>query len=223
MTTTAYSTIAALREYLPQTAQTSAAESLLRSCLARARSIVDSELRLRFWAVDVDSGAAEQTYPTASARQVRCAPAQLYLRLPPYAEGSVTAVSETRSGTALLTTEWAEDWGAGLFTLRFTGDLSGLWDPVSSEVYDTAYPRREGWRRDAYTVTAQWGNGPAPASIVEMNLELAVNIWRSREKGGFAELSGPGGTAIRSVAGLSSEQRRVIARVRRDYQMVGGP
>lgn len=212
MTTYAYATVADLRGYLDQVAQKAESEALLRACLARARSTIDAELRFAFWALDVDSGAAQETYAAAAARVVRCVPSPLYLRLPPYQQASVTTVV-SGEGTTIPGAEWDEDWGAGKFTLRYVGNP-----------YSGALVSPGGWCVEAYTVTAAWGVGPPPESVVEIQLELAVNIWRARAKGGYSEMGGgQAGAVIRAVAGLNAEHRRILARVRRDYQMVGGP
>ena len=52
---------------------------------------------------------------------------------------------------------------------------------------------------------------------VEVVLELAVNIWRSRDKGGFSEVVGAeGGGAIRAVAGLTKQQQATLENLRNE-------
>jgi hypothetical protein len=50
-----------------------------------------------------------------------------------------------------------------------------------------------------------------PAQAAEVVLELAVNIWRSRDKGGFSEVVGvEGSSAMRVVAGLTKQQQATL-------------
>ena len=118
-----------------------------------------------------------------------------YLVLPPHQAGSVTAV--VLDGTTIDAEEYQVQTGA-LYLLS-------------------------GWRwgRYRYVVTAVWGYGPPPASIVQLTLELAVNIWRSKDKGLFTEVIGAqGGGAIRYVGGLNTLQRQIIENVRREFARV---
>jgi hypothetical protein len=56
-----------------------------------------------------------------------------------------------------------------------------------------------------------------PDQVVEVVLELAVNIWRSRDKGGFSEMVGvEGGGAIRAVSGLTKQQQATLENVRNE-------
>ena len=66
-----------------------------------------------------------------------------------------------------------------------------------------------------YRVTAAWGYGPdVPSAIEQLTLELAVNIWRSRDKGGFSEIVGAdGGGAVRQVARLNKQQQATLQNI----------
>lgn len=70
-------------------------------------------------------------------------------------------------------------------------------------------------------VTAEWGYGPPPPVIVQLTLEVAVNIWRSKDAGGFAESIGArqGGAVniTRYVAGINRDQQIIIDSVRSKY------
>ena len=60
-------------------------------------------------------------------------------------------------------------------------------------------------------MTARWGYGPAPDEIEQVTLELAVNMWRSKDKGGFTDVVGVEGQgSIRAVAHLTSGQKAVL-------------
>jgi hypothetical protein len=72
-------------------------------------------------------------------------------------------------------------------------------------------------------VTAVWGYGPTPPDAIEqLTLELAVNVWRSRDKGGFTEMVGVDGSgAVRQVAGLNAQQRMVLENMRDQLIVLG--
>ena len=117
-----------------------------------------------------------------------------WLRLPPYKEGSITQL--VQHGGATPITDYEEQWSAGWFF---------LW-------------REHGWLGLRYDVTATFGYGPAPAAIVELELELAVNIFRTKDKGMFTEIVGvEGGGAVRYVGGLNKQQQMILANIRRRY------
>jgi len=130
-------------------------------------------------------------YSTPQARTVRSYGGGV-LWLPPHAPGSVSAVAW--SGAALT------GWGASYPEAGWpVGTLGGLtWAAGST-----------------YTVTARWGFGPPPAGIQQICLELAVNIWRSKTSGGFAEVQGADdGSYTRFVSGLTRAQQSVLRAVR---------
>jgi hypothetical protein len=81
----------------------------------------------------------------------------------------------------------------------------------------TPYQTTQLWVNSPYTVTAIWGYGPPIPAIEELNLELAVNIWRTREKGSFVEAQGQQSTTIKAVGALSDQQKAVLAGVNRLY------
>ena len=74
-----------------------------------------------------------------------------------------------------------------------------------------------------YRVTAIWGYGPTPPdSIVELCLEIAVNIWRSRDKGGFSEVVGVEGSgAIRHITNMNKGQVALLESVRDQLINIG--
>lgn len=137
-----------------------------------------------------DLGAA---WPLASTRTVRSEASQ-WLRLPPYKAGSIAQI--TLHGDTQALDDYEEDWDAGRYYLY----------------------RDDGWAAARHTITAQWGYGPAPDAIVQLNLELAVNIWRARAKGMYVDVQGAeGGGAIRFVGGLTKSQQATISAIRRAY------
>ena len=166
-----------------------AIDGALGRILERAESIVVDALGFTFF----DDGVAwDDIDPTT--KRIRSEPSR-YLRLPPYRVGSITAIA-VLSGTTITTT---------------TVDAAAY---EETEEHFYLY-RPDGWGGVRYAVTAQFGYGPAPASIVELILELAVNIWRQRDQGLFQAQLGqrkpqlvvlmiggniPGATRVLSVA-----------------------
>lgn len=142
-----------------------------------------------------DAGA---DWPAASTRFVQAEDSQ-WLRLPPYREGSITRLTVVDDDTEI--DDFEEDWDAG---------RGYLW-------------REAGWAGRRYAATAVYGYGPAPDAIVQLNLEVAVNLWRTRTKGAFAEVQGAEGGGqiqIRYIGGLTRQQQAVIDAVRRRYRDV---
>ena len=146
-----------------------------------------------------DKGVA---WPAAAAVTV-FSESSVWLKLPAYQEGSITLLTEVGGTTAL--TDWEEQWGSGRYY---------LW-------------RESGWGGGRYRVTAKWGYGPAPANVVEVVLECAVNLWRMRDRGMYQEVqTGPGNagtgggqvTALRFIGGLTSQQRAILTAERARYR-----
>jgi hypothetical protein len=173
-----------------------ATDALLLDCLGRATDTVRQALRRQL----ADPIFDYADWPQASTRiVVGCF--GTYLRLPPHQAGSVALVEyQTTSSPiayATLPDAWVEEDGR-LYR-------PGQWAPNAR-----------------YRVTAQWGYGPdVPAVVEQVTLELAVNIWRSRDKGGFTELVGAeGGGAVRVVAGLTKQQEMTIRNVADQLRVV---
>lgn len=158
---------------------------LLQSCLDRATETVRGQLR----ALLADPTFDWVAWPSATTKIVTGVLGE-YLYLPPHQAGSVSLVEYMSTTNPANYTAIADQW------LEEDGRL---W-------------RAAGWLPQRYRVTAVWGYGPTvPAQAVEVVLELAVNIWRSRDKGGFTEMVGvEGGGAIRAVAGLTKQQQATL-------------
>lgn len=181
-----------------------ATDSLLQNCLDRATDIVRSALR---------SLLADETFDytayVAPATKIVRGFDSFYLRLPAYQLGSVTLIEyQSGSNPSTYTTLTSDQWEAladGRIYRSF-GWQAGIWGD---------YPR--------YRITAVWGYGPTPPNaIVQLTLELAVNIWRSRDKGGFTEIvgvEGPGG--IRQIAGLNKQQQMILESLRDQLIVIG--
>jgi hypothetical protein len=188
----------------PTVAVAPATDSVLQSCLDRATDIVRSAMR----SLLADETFDYSAWLSATTKIVR-GYESFYLRLPPYQLGTV-ALAEYQSGSnpstyATLTADQWEATASGTL-YRAAGWGGGLYGD---------YPR--------YRVTAVWGYGPTPPNaIVELTIELAVNIWRSKDKGGFTEIVGVEGSGgIRQIAGLNKQQQMILEDLRDQLITIG--
>lgn len=185
-----YATTDQLREYLSQAPAAPAppAPDPLQTYLDRSKAILDEVLGFEF-----------DGYALAATKDVRSGGGE-YLWLPAHDPGSVTDVEIVHGrGTAYETTTTVDDW------------LAEETESVPPRLW-----RHAGWTRGAwYRVTADWGYGDAPETIVEIELEIAVNIWRSKDRAMFSDIIGvEGGGAVGYQRALTNQQRMVIDAVR---------
>jgi hypothetical protein len=180
----------------------SATDDTLQLCLDNATDIVRKSMR----ALLADPTFDYTAYSAAATAIARGHGGQ-YLTIPAHQLGTVTIVafesgSNPSSYTALSSDEWDEEADGRLY--RSVG-----WASTG------AAPR--------YQITAVWGSGPdAPGAIQQVVLEVAVNIWRTRDRGGFTDtvgVSGQGQTI--HVAGLTNLQKQVLI-AERDSRIVIG-
>ena len=184
-----------LRAYLDQVPAGATPDAKLTDIITRAQAIIDTTLGFSFFDADATwIGVAATQKRVQSERSV-------YLKLPPYQVGSITAVSPITGITVStdLITDYEEQ------------ARHHLYRPV-------------GWGGGRWAITAKYGYGPAPASIVEICLELAVNIWRQKGQGLFQQIQGVdvvgntvGGGSLKYVGGLNAEQRKTVMKVRAQY------
>jgi hypothetical protein len=187
-----YATAEALRGYLDQVEVTTATDEVLGDILARASATVRTSLRSLLADSQFDFAA---DYAAASTAIVTAYGGAVLL-LPPHLSASVSeveyVVTTNPTTWAALTDEWYEQQNGSLY-----------------RPYGWGYGYHPTGVR--YRVTARWGYGPVPSEIEQVTLELAVNIWRSKDKGGFTEMVGvesQGG--IRAVARLTRDQKAVL-------------
>lgn len=183
-----YATIAQLREYLQQVKAGAERDAELQTVLDRAHAIAASLVGFTFAA-----------WPdTASEQDVECGHGGRWLEIGAHKAGSVTAVALVSGrGAAGETTDEVSDWleedDGRLY-------LDGGWSP--------------GW----YRVTAIWGYGPAPADAVQLDLQIAINIWRGRDASDFAGVvgvEGQGATAYNRAVTWS--ERNLADGIRAKY------
>jgi hypothetical protein len=180
-----------------------ATDALLQLCLDRATDIVRGAMRSL-----LDDSTFDYAAYTTEARLVRGYDSS-YLRLPPHDLGTATLVeyqsgSNPSSYTALTADQWEQTATGALYrSAGWGGGISGD-DP-------------------RYRVTASWGYGPTPpAAIAELVLELAVNIYRTKDSGGYTDVIGvEGAGAIRQVSGLNRQQQMVLENLRNQLIIVG--
>lgn len=168
-------------------------DSQLQRQLDRATDIVRNAIRYL-----IDDQLFDYTaWGSASTRDVYGIATE-YLSLPPFLSGSVTLVEyQSSAGVFYPITGWYES----------DGRLFLNWSS----------------RRVLYRVTAIWGYGPTiPAAIEEVVLEIAVNLWRSKDRGGFTEVIGVEGSGyLKSIAGLTKQQTAIIESIISSYQPIG--
>jgi hypothetical protein len=137
-------------------------------------------------------------YGEASGRDVECRHRQRWLEVPYHNAGTVATVEAISGrGTASEVTDALDGW---------------------LEEDDGRLYRDGGWAPGWYRITAQWGYGPAPASIVEVELEVAVNIWRGRDASMWqSDIGVEGAGAVSYNRALTWAQRSIIDAVRLKY------
>jgi hypothetical protein len=196
----AYVTVDQLKQYLKQWEGFPEEDELFTDVIARAESIINEYLGFTF--AGYDASATERiisAYGTPT------------LVLPPHQIGSITTITLEDSDTAL--TGWTEDTVSGNLTFEgwypFTGWGAVAYSPFNSFGY---------WGPARYAVTAKWGYGTVPASIQEVALELAVNIFRGRDRGLWTDIVGVEGSGgLRFTGGITNQQRAILDAVRERY------
>lgn len=181
----------------PSVAVQNTTEAVLTRILERATDIVRNAMRAHLGDPTFDYTA----WATASTKIVRASGGQ-YLALPPHQLGSASAVKYQSASNPAAYTAITDEY------LQENGQLY----------------RAGGWGdgRPRYQITAVWGYGPTvPSAIEELTLELAVNLWRSRDKGGFTEVVGAEGQgAVRHIAGLNKQQQLIVESVVHQLEQV---
>ena len=144
--------------------------------------------------VNKELGFTFGTYGTAAEKPVLGYPSP-YLFLPPHNAGSVELVKNSAGATI---TGWTEEDNGSLYV-------------------GAAY---NSWYKDRYLVTAAWGPGPAPDALIEVAVEIAVNLWREKEKGSFSDVigvEGGGAVAVGYQRAFTNRQKYVLGLIKRKY------
>ncbi len=202
----AYVTVDELKKYLSQWEGFPEEDVLFATIIDRAQSIVDEYTGFTF--AGYDTAASARLVPSYGTP---------VLILPPHEIGTITAVRLEGATTDIDSTTYTEDTVTG--NLTFDGYWPyaaypgvGWWGAFSPSGY---------WGPARYTVTAKWGYGTAPEAIKEVVLELAVNIFRGRDRGLWTEIIGVEGSGgLRFTGGVTNQQRAILDSIREKY--IGG-
>jgi len=146
--------------------------------------------------VDLELAFSFAGYGTKAAKDVRAEGGE-YLNLPGHKAASVTTVYAVSSKGA---------------SYESTSEITDFEELEDGRLYYCTGWTQGGW----YRVTAEYGYGTVPEAIVEVTLQVAINIWRSRDATGTT--IGPDGQGQVSVnRALTWNQRSIIDRVRGTY------
>lgn len=190
-----YATLDQLHPYLEQLDLDAVQADVLAACLDRA----SDQVRLAIAGAVGDPAFTYGAYGVASSRLLTATGGTL-LTLPPHQAGTVTAIRQ------LITTA----------PPTYTVIDSASWLVVGRSVVRSA-----GWWSGYVQIDAVWGYGPPPPAAVQITLELAVNIWRARDKGGWTEQIGvEGAGSMRFVSGLTRQQQDTIQQLARQHWQV---
>lgn len=190
-------TVAELAAYLPQVDPTLTPNvTLLPDILARATSIVEQAVEHEYSHVGASSPTTVEVYSYGSP----------YLMVPLHTGGISSVVGP--DGVVVPSTYYTEQSDGTLYPVAGAGSPV-WWSP--SRPYPTYM-----WAAGRYLVTADFGPSAAPPAIVQVTLEVAVNLWRSRDKGSWTDVVGVDGSGgVRFVGGLTNSQQGIIETERR--------
>lgn len=184
---TSYATVTQLREYLGQVGTSTAKNTEMQNVLDRANAIVNEAL-----------GFAFAAYGAVATEKDVMAPGGHWLWPPAYQADSITGITEV-SGRG--TTDESE---------TDVADYLAEEDERPYRIY-----RDSGWTPGQwYRITAIWGYGAAPTSVVEVELEIAVNIWRSRDAASFGAVGVEGQGTVSVNRALTWAQKDILTGVR---------
>jgi hypothetical protein len=195
-----YATVAQFRSYLKQLPTLQSSPNATQQQVTETDALLTDILTRATDAIDQMLEFSFAAYGAASSKKVVSQGGRL-LALPAHQDASVTGVA-------------------------FDGDA--ITDYTYIRESRRGYLQRvNGWPACVLLdVTAAWGAGPAPASITEMCLELAVNIWRSRDRGMFADVigvdasSGPvGGGGVAYIGTLTKMQQMTLTKIKRSCEV----
>jgi hypothetical protein len=151
-------------------------------------------------ATDVVIGAMGFTfagYASAASRSWSSYGGETILQLPYHQDGTLTALAH--DSTAIDSTDYEAEADSHIHLYRSSG-----------------------WSAGRYTATAAWGYGDPPDSIVQVTMEVAVNLWRGRDRGMYTDVIGvEGGGAVGYQRSMTNQQRMVLEHVRRRYGVWG--
>lgn len=191
-------TLPDIRGYLDQLselgdAKEAIADAILNQIIPRAEAIVLRELGPAY---------VFGTYPAASQKRIYHSGGSA-LNLPPH--DTTTGITAVRYGASDATVMAATDYYYDNGALYVAGSLG--YGPAQ-------WPQ---WAPGVYFVTGKWGFGPAPDDVKEVCLEVAVNLWRGKDRGMWTEVVGAETTGLRFTGGLTKTQKDILRNVKRAY------
>lgn len=199
-----YATVAQLRQYLKLPTATSSPPAT-NGAVTETDTVLQAVLDRATALIDEVLMFSFAAYPGSATSKSIIGRFSRYLELPPHEAGSVTAVVDNNYTVA------STDYTV------LTSD-----DGRRVSLYKSTY-----WSGPRVVVTAKWGYGPAPDSIVEVCLELAVNIWRAKDKAQFSDAIGVdpvgqavGGGAVAYGQMFTKTMRAAVEAVRSAYRVV---
>lgn len=213
-----YAAVADFREYLPDVRVDVASDSTVQHLLDRATGLCnDAAFGLGF-AFDGYTVESRAILGPEGPRWV----------LPPHQLGSVRSVTlATTVLTVGIDYQIHTDADARQETLLrlapgFTGqEAAALYGdaPLPDWSWRTASSRALWtWLGLYYDIIAAWGFGPAPPSVVEVCLQIAVNLYQSRKAGRFTNVIGAAdGGPVGYEGAATPQQKAVLAQVRHQY------
>lgn len=181
-------------QYLQQVTPSGENDDLLDTIALRADSIIAEYL-----------GYTWTAYDAAASTKVVTGTGSSWLYLPAHQFGTITSL--VPEGTTSEITGYTEEPDGHLYI-----GSSGVWSWS-----DTT----NGWPANRrYTVTAKWGYGAVPEALKEVAVELAVNLWREKDKGMFSDVIGveaAGSVVVGYQRAFTNRQLAILNRYRRKY------
>lgn len=182
-------------------------QNFINTLGVRATAQIDRKLEFSF------QGYAE------AAPKVAFGTGSPWLKIQPHKAGTVATVTPETDTTTVLT-GWVEDEDGSLFLsspeLMLLYPYFYLKNPYSYE---------PGWAARRFLVTAQYGYGDPPEDIKEVAVELAVNMWKEKDRGMFSNaigVQGDGGQMLVGYQGaFTARQKMVIQQVRSQFRQEG--
>lgn len=153
-------------------------------------------------ATDIVEGALHPiafTGYTTEARRVTSYGGPL-LYLPAHQAGSITSI--TLDGSTVEEEDYAETTEGAVY-------MQTGWAPYERSTIRRDFPE--------YLVTADWGYGDPPDRIIEVVLQIAVNMWKSKDASHFSDVVGVEGGAVGYEKALTGQQKMVIEDIKREF------
>jgi hypothetical protein len=185
-----------------------ATDDLLETILERATDIVNEAL-----------GFAFEGY--SSSEKIIFAERSRWLTLPHYQAGTITSLEDyDRVESYTEGDEYEVDDDNHRYLYKNDGSYAAHGSLSTSSYY--AHTSNY-WKYRRYRVTAAWGYGDPPPALVEVTIEVAVNIWRAKDRGLFTDVIGvetsPGAGAVVGYQGaMTNQQKMVVSGIRDQYR-----